>query len=289
MLFRTTGTNRAVWKRVTAGYPLSYGQMTWTTAASSGNSTFMQRARCHDAVSILTTAHKEVVNLIDKLLYSLKQDEPNHESAIPVYGGSAARVRERGEEVLDNSGLSTMSKEERQRALHEIIKQVSVHSAIEEMHVYPQYTMRIPNGEDLNRHSLAEHQQVKEILKDLDNFADRLSGDPKNWPAFPISTIQDLKTSLCKHIKEEETHIFPLLKQYMKKGELEDLCKVLVDAKSRVPTRPHPMAPNKPPFINMAGPISATVDKVRDKIRGVQEETVASHASDRTQQTPPSV
>lgn len=87
-MFVRTSASRAVLRRVTAGYPIhSWGQM---------STPFFQKGGYHDAVSILTTDHKEVVGLIDKLLHSLETEELQHDTTIPIYSDSGARMRERG-------------------------------------------------------------------------------------------------------------------------------------------------------------------------------------------------
>lgn len=62
--------------------------------------------------------------------------------------------------------------------------------------------------------------------------------------------------NLAQHIKEEETVDLPALDGAITKEESERQ-KSLGRTKAFIPTRSHPMAPNKPPFETVAGLMAA--------------------------------
>ena len=69
-------------------------------------------------------------------------------------------------------------------------------------------------------------------------------------------------------LNEEEAELFPLLTEHLGHDALDALGTRLAAAKALAPTRPHPNAPNRPPFNVLAGAGAAIVDRARDAITG---------------------
>ena len=85
--------------------------------------------------------------------------------------------------------------EEKQQVVHEIIRELAVHAAIEEQVLYPAVRQAFPRGEDLAEEGIDEHQEVKETLAELDGM------DPSD-PGFDqrvLSLIRDVR----HHVEEE--------------------------------------------------------------------------------------
>jgi hemerythrin superfamily protein len=144
-------------------------------------------------------------------------------------------------------------------AAEQIIRELSVHAAVEEMILYPLLRRADPNQNDLVDHSLEEHQDIKELLATVDG---RPANDPEIRQAFA-----KLKSSVEEHVAEEEGKLFPALRQHCKQDELMELGEKMAKAKATAPTHPHPNAPNTPPGNIVAGPLAAVADKVRDFLR----------------------
>lgn len=151
------------------------------------------------------------------------------------------------------------SPDERREIVEQVIHDLSVHAGIEEMIFYPSVREALPQGDGLVDESLHEHQEAKELLARLDD----MDGDD---PALD-TTMRELMNEIRHHVQEEETEILPALQQRLDTDLLEQMGREMEDAKSRAPTRPHPMAPNTPPANKVAGPGAAIVDRIRDTLQ----------------------
>lgn len=92
------------------------------------------------------------------------------------------------------------------------------------------------------------------------------------------STLDSLWSTLSTHIEEEEQHDLPALEKALPKGEGESLAKSFARTKLFVPTRSHPMAPDKPPFETIVGLLTAPIDKLGDMFRKFPSEDTAGKA-----------
>jgi hypothetical protein len=70
---------------------------------------------------------------------------------------------------------ATASPERKQDIVNQVIRELSVHAAIEEEILYPTVRESLPDGDELAQEGLREHQQVKEVLAELDGMS---SDDP---------------------------------------------------------------------------------------------------------------
>jgi hemerythrin superfamily protein len=144
-------------------------------------------------------------------------------------------------------------------AAEQIIRELSMHAAVEEMILYPLLRRIDPDQSGLVDHSLEEHQEVKELLAKID-------GRPANDPETR-QIMGELKSAVEEHVAEEEGKLFPALRSSVKQDELMDLGDKMAKAKAIAPTHPHPNAPNTPPGNIVAGPLAALADRVRDFLR----------------------
>jgi hemerythrin superfamily protein len=144
-------------------------------------------------------------------------------------------------------------------AAEQIIRELSMHAAVEEMILYPLLRRVDPDQSGLVDHSLEEHQEVKELLS-------RIDGRPANDPETR-QMMGQLKSAVEEHVSEEEGKLFPALRSHVKQDELMQLGDKMAKAKAMAPTHPHPNAPNTPPGNLIAGPLAAMADKVRDFLR----------------------
>lgn len=148
--------------------------------------------------------------------------------------------------------------EGREEIAEEIIHELSVHAAVEEIFVYPLVRRSLDDGEDVADHAIEEHQKVKELLKDLEKReADSVEH---------IKVMNDVIDSTRHHISEEESDMLARLRQRCDQDTLEEMGAAVESAKKVVPTRPHPLVPGTATAQLIAGPWASLVDRARDLV-----------------------
>lgn len=141
----------------------------------------------------------------------------------------------------------------------EIIRELSVHAAVEEQLLYPALR-NLPEGEELANHGIEEHQQITERLAAVDG---KDVEDPEVRKGF-----ETVRTTLEHHVAEEEGRMFPALRAHVDQERLMEMGRAIEIAKKAAPTRPHPGAPRTPPGNLVAGVAAGAMDRVRDAVRG---------------------
>ena len=137
-----------------------------------------------------------------------------------------------------------------------MIEALSRHAEIEELVFYPALRQQLPRSESAVLEALEEHHLVKIALKELES----LDPSAKRFDAKATVMIELVR----HHIKEEETDVFPKVRDRIDRRQLLTMGDELRAAKPRVPTRPHPGAPDEPPTNGVAGGAVAVIDRVRD-------------------------
>lgn len=141
-------------------------------------------------------------------------------------------------------------------AVADIVRELSIHDAIERELLYPVVRDRIPSdGEGMAWHSLDEHEETAELLSQIESTDDAPQRD---------MLLRRLTTSVNDHVTEEENEIFPKLRQAMSQEELVELGSKLEGAKGRAPTHPHPHAPRSGIGAKVGGAAAAAMDRARD-------------------------
>jgi hemerythrin superfamily protein len=159
-------------------------------------------------------------------------------------------------EQLHQELRSTGDVRDRTRVARDVVRELSVHATVEEQHLYPMVREVLDDGDELADHALDEHQEIKELLLEVD----RADADD---PAL-VSRVDELMTAVGHHVQEEEGELFARLRRAVDGQRLRELGDQMEKAKGAAPTRPHPRAPNTPPGNLLAGPAAALVDKARD-------------------------
>lgn len=147
----------------------------------------------------------------------------------------------------------------RRSVVDDIVRELAVHSAIEEQVFYPAVREAVESTEDVVLESLEEHHIVKWTLSELDGM------DPEHERFVPKVTV--LKESVQHHVEEEESELFPKVRAALGRKRLGEIGDAMEKARKVAPTRPHPRAPDTPPGNVVAGAAAAAVDKMRDKAR----------------------
>ena len=148
----------------------------------------------------------------------------------------------------------------RKTLAEQVVIELVRHAVAEEAHVYPAFREHLPDGDQLADHELSEHAEAEEIMKRIE----KLDGDDPQL----TSEMHQLMSTIRHHIQEEEGDAFPRLAGAVDRAELERLGAKVQATKKVAPTRPHPLAPDQPPFNKLLGPGAGLVDRVRDALTG---------------------
>jgi hemerythrin superfamily protein len=116
----------------------------------------------------------------------------------------------------------------------QIIAELSVHATVEEQVLYPAAREAVAEGGSLADESLHEHQEMKEILAELDGAA-------PDDPGFSAN-FEKLMSEVRHHV-DEENELFPQMRSALGEPRLREMGHELAGAKRRALTRPHPHAP----------------------------------------------
>ena len=145
----------------------------------------------------------------------------------------------------------------KRKLVDQIIKELSVHAAIEEMVFYPATRELSDDVEDHVLESLEEHHVVKWVLSELDGM------DPEHERFDAKVTV--LIESVRHHVEEEEKEYFPKVRKLADRKLLTEMGDVMVSAKKVAPTHPHPRSPDEAPA-NMANLAVGLLDRIRDAV-----------------------
>ncbi len=146
----------------------------------------------------------------------------------------------------------------RSKIVEDVIRELSVHAAIEEQVLYPVMRKELPDGETLVQEAIDEHQKAKETLAAIERADAAVERN---------QLLVQLMGNVRHHVEEEETELFPKLQASIAKAELQEMGGKLAAAKKMAPTHPHPNAPNTPPGNLVGGVAAAVMDKARDALR----------------------
>jgi hemerythrin superfamily protein len=164
----------------------------------------------------------------------------------------------RVEALFAELSTGTGDPDHRKRLTDVVIAELVRHSVAEEMYLYPAVKKALPDGEQLSEHEIREHAEAEVLM----NRIDRLDAtDPEFEPA-----VARLVAAVRRHVRDEESDVFPRLRQACGPDELRRLGRKVEAAKMIAPTRPHPAAPDHPPFNKLVAPGTGLVDRVRDAL-----------------------
>jgi hemerythrin superfamily protein len=103
----------------------------------------------------------------------------------------------------------------RTRLLTEVIDALRMHTKIEEEVLYPLVRSDMKGGAKLFEEAMQEHEEAKKAMKKLED----MSPDDAEWK----DTFAILMHGVMHHAKEEETEMFPQLRETVSKEKLEEL------------------------------------------------------------------
>lgn len=152
---------------------------------------------------------------------------------------------------------------EKREVVDRIIEELSVHAAIEEQLFYPVARATVPGTEDIALESLEEHHIVKWVLAELED----LDVEDERFNAKVTVLIENVR----HHVEEEETELFPLVRDELGRNALRDLGDAMDEARKVAPTHPHPRSPDEPPENLVAGGVAGVADRFTDTVSGLAQ------------------
>lgn len=157
--------------------------------------------------------------------------------------------------------LRRTTHEERARDLADVVIATLVrHSVAEETYVYPAMREYLPDGDEAVAHDLAEHEQLEELLKEMED----LSVTDERF----LRVVDRIEQALSDHVADEETEQFPLLRRMVPAQRLVEMRGQVEQVERIAPTRPHPGTPHDETFRRLAGPGIGLVDRLKDAFTG---------------------
>jgi hemerythrin superfamily protein len=152
---------------------------------------------------------------------------------------------------------------EKRRIVDSIVEELSIHAAVEEQFFYPVVRATVPDTDDLALESLEEHHIVKWVLDELDGM------DPHDERFDAKVTV--LIENVRHHVTEEESELFPKVRDELGRAALAELGDALEQAKQVAPTHPHPRSPDTPPANVIVGAAAGVADRITDTVSGVHQ------------------
>lgn len=144
-----------------------------------------------------------------------------------------------------------------QRWSRQLIWEIARHSVGEEIVVYPLFEKYMgQRGQQMADENRKEHAEVKEMLYKLD----KMTASSTEFDTL----LEQVMSDLHKHNDGEEQDELPKLESVLTEGDSRSAATSFGRTKMLVPTRPHPSAPDKPPFETVVGLLSAPLDKIMD-------------------------
>lgn len=107
----------------------------------------------------------------------------------------------------------------------ELAADLRVHMQVEEMIVYPYINKNLDDGSDIVDEAVTEHEGARKVLADVE----RLSPDE---PGFD-GALEMLEAGISHHVEEEETEVFPEMRDTAPAEDLEALAEQVSLAKGR--------------------------------------------------------
>jgi hypothetical protein len=154
---------------------------------------------------------------------------------------------------------SPKDKDLAQKVLNTLLREVSIHSAAEELVVY--HMMDHKGLGKIAEENRSEHLKVKELLYEVDKIYDVTS--PEIW-----KPLESAMVSLEDHIHHEETREVLELSQKLTEAEQKSMIGSFHTHRMMVPTRIHPQVPDDGGFAEeVVGMVVGATDKARDLFR----------------------
>lgn len=157
---------------------------------------------------------------------------------------------------LDDTPLA-----EQRPVLLDLYRLVFPHAFAEESVLWPVLRRVLPDGEELTLQVEQEHQEVNEVVTQLEDLD---IADPGREPL--LRRLADL---LREDVRDEEDQLLPGLQQKLSPGQLRRLGLLWEVVRRVSPTRAHPVVARRPPGNVVAALPLTVIDRTRDVLERV--------------------
>lgn len=171
------------------------------------------------------------------------------------------RDHERLDGLLDRFAVQA-DREERTEALRSVVRELSIHLAIEDRILYRAVRDAFPDGEELADDLLERHKDLEQALAAYQELE----------PSEEDGRVRKLREGARRHISDEEREVFPKVREHVPQDRLEKLGDELERARADAATRPHPRTSREVLASRAVGPVAGMVDRVRDATREAMED-----------------
>ena len=128
-------------------------------------------------------------------------------------------------EVFEKIGRAGKTAGKTRHQLFEKLRQeLEIHTQIEEKIFYPEMKKHA-GTKDLVGHALEEHDEVKQMLRDLA----KLDPQSEEWTDMML----ELKEAVQEHVEEEESKMFPAARRELDEARLQELGKRMQEMKQK--------------------------------------------------------
>jgi hemerythrin-like domain-containing protein len=141
----------------------------------------------------------------------------------------------------------------------ELVKRLSVHDGVEEVHLYPLVRSALVEGDELADRAQASHHEQARRLSVLEGLGPEDPGFEVGWA--------ELMAEVSRHVAMEEGEIFPRLLQSVDRLTLALLAARIQRASRLGPTRPHPRVHQSRFLSRATAPALGAMDRLKDATR----------------------
>jgi hemerythrin-like domain-containing protein len=108
----------------------------------------------------------------------------------------------------------------------QICTELKVHTTVEEQEIYPTVKSDVPEGKELEEEAEKEHEEVEALIKQVEQkgFDD---------PSVPELMLK-IEEGVSHHVEEEETEMFPKMRDTLDQQTLDQLGQKAAQAKQRL-------------------------------------------------------
>jgi hemerythrin superfamily protein len=146
------------------------------------------------------------------------------------------------------------------------------HAFAEEVVLFPAYRKHFPDsGDALTAHIEGDHQQVNDLLKDLQR------ADPRS-PGYDAE-VRRVFAVIRHDAHDEEDDLLPRLQQAAGEEELRAIGDAWEAARVAAPTRPHPKISRRPPWNALSSLGLSVSDRVKDAVDSLAPPGTARRAA----------
>ncbi|HEX2039748.1 MAG TPA: hemerythrin domain-containing protein [Acidimicrobiales bacterium] len=109
--------------------------------------------------------------------------------------------------------------------VQQICTELKVHTTIEEEVVYPVVARDVSEGKELDKEARKEHQEVEDAIKQIESLG---------YDAAEVDELmQTIMEGVTHHVEEEESQMFPKLREELGGDRLTELGEKLAQAKQQ--------------------------------------------------------